>query len=76
LEEDLRTLAQSKLGQAILAEDDAPLRQISTEEEVVLRTLLRRLESARFIPAKQAPEPASVAQKSEQAASSVVTPAN
>lgn len=52
LEEDLRTLAQSKLGQAILAEDDAPLRQISAEEEVVLRTLLRRLESARFIPSR------------------------
>ncbi|MCL4860117.1 MAG: ABC transporter ATP-binding protein [Caldilineaceae bacterium] len=44
LEEDLRTLAQSKLGQAILAEDDEPLRQITPEEEVVLRRILRRVQ--------------------------------
>ena len=50
LEEDLRTLAQSKLGQAILTEDDAPLRQITTEEELVLRGILHRLQAAQSTP--------------------------
>lgn len=43
MEEDLRMLAQSKLGQAILDESDAPLQQISPQEETVLRGILRRL---------------------------------
>jgi ABC-type lipoprotein export system ATPase subunit len=43
MEEDLRTLAQSKLGQAILDEDDLPLNQITREEEIVLRRILQRL---------------------------------
>lgn len=43
LEEDLRTLAASKLGQAILAEVQRPLPQITHEEEKVLRHLLQRV---------------------------------
>jgi len=44
LEEDLRMLAQSKLGQAILVEGDAPLYQINAEEEAVLRRVLERIQ--------------------------------
>ena len=44
LEEDLRTLAQSKLGQAILDEEDLPLRQISPDEELVLRRIIQRIQ--------------------------------
>ncbi len=42
LEEDLRMLAQSKLGQAILTDGDLPLRQITPEEELVLRRIIQR----------------------------------
>lgn len=43
LEEDLRTLAASKLGQAILAEVERPLPQITHEEEKVLHHILQRV---------------------------------
>jgi ABC-type lipoprotein export system ATPase subunit len=43
MEEDLRMLAESKLGQAILAEIDCPLPQITVGEEEVLRHILRRV---------------------------------
>jgi ABC-type lipoprotein export system ATPase subunit len=43
MEEDLRMLARSKLGQSILDPDDAPLQQITPEEEEVLRQILVRL---------------------------------
>ncbi|MEZ4869858.1 MAG: ABC transporter ATP-binding protein [Caldilineaceae bacterium] len=44
LEEDLRMLAQSKLGQAILREGDPPLQRITPDEELVLRRILQRLQ--------------------------------
>ena len=44
LEEDLRTLAQSRLGQAILDAEDAPMRQISPDEELVLRRIIQRIQ--------------------------------
>ena len=44
MEEDLRTLARSKLGHAILSEDDMPLQQITPEEEEVMRRVLRRID--------------------------------
>lgn len=47
LEEDLRMLAQSKLGQAILDEDETPLRQITRDEEVMLKKLLTRAQANR-----------------------------
>ncbi len=43
LEEDLRSLAYSQLGETILNPDDAPLQKISAEEEAILRKLIRRL---------------------------------
>jgi hypothetical protein len=43
LEEDLRSLAQSKLGQVILDPTDAPLPNISPDEEAVLRRVLARV---------------------------------
>jgi hypothetical protein len=43
LEEDLRRLAFSKLGDAILNPDDAPMQEVTAEEEVVLRRLIQRL---------------------------------
>ena len=43
LEEDLRMLAQSKLGQAIMIDGDPPLQKITVEEELVLRRILARL---------------------------------
>ncbi len=43
LEEDLRMLAQSHLGQVILDPTDAPIPHISDEEEAVLRRVLQRL---------------------------------
>ena len=46
MEEDLRTLARSRLGHAILAENDTPLEQITPEEEAVLRRVLRRIDGA------------------------------
>jgi len=46
LEEDLRMLAQSKLGQAILDPDDEPLPYISADEEQVLRRVLARVNGA------------------------------
>ena len=46
MEEDLRMLARSKLGQAILNENDMPLQQITPEEEAVLRRVLARIDGA------------------------------
>ncbi len=43
LEEDLRTLAYSKLGETILDPADAPMQKITPEEEMVLRRLVERL---------------------------------
>jgi ABC-type lipoprotein export system ATPase subunit len=43
LEEDLRNLAFSKLGEIILNPDDAPLQEVTAEEEVILRKLIQRL---------------------------------
>jgi ABC-type lipoprotein export system ATPase subunit len=43
LEEDLRSLAFSRLGDTILDPDDAPLQEVTAEEEIVLRRLIRRL---------------------------------
>lgn len=47
IEEDLRTLAASRLGQAILDEEDRPLAQITPDEELVLRRILLRVGSVR-----------------------------
>lgn len=44
MEEDLRMLAQSKLGRAIMVDEDEPLQQITAEEELVLRRILVRVE--------------------------------
>ncbi len=44
MEEDLRTLANSRLGQAIMDPDDDPLEQITAEEELVLRHILERID--------------------------------
>ena len=44
MEEDLRTLANSRLGQAIMDPDDEPLEQITPEEELVLRRILERID--------------------------------
>lgn len=46
MEEDLRMLARSKLGQAILNENDMPLVNITPEEEAVLRRVLARIDGA------------------------------
>ncbi len=43
LEEDLRALAFSKLGEVILDPTDAPMQEITAEEEVILRKLIERL---------------------------------
>jgi ABC-type lipoprotein export system ATPase subunit len=43
LEEDLRILAYSKLGEIILNPDDAPMQEVTAEEELILRRLIRRL---------------------------------
>lgn len=43
LEEDLRTLAFSKLGETILDTEDAPLQEVTPEEEAILRKLIVRL---------------------------------
>jgi ABC-type lipoprotein export system ATPase subunit len=43
LEEDLRILAYSKLGEIILNPDDAPMQDVTAEEELILRRLIRRL---------------------------------
>lgn len=43
LEEDLRALAFSKLGETILDAEDAPLQAITPEEEAILRKLIVRL---------------------------------
>ncbi len=47
MEEDLRMLAQSRLGQAILENGDAPLSQMTPEEEALLRSLLQRTRKSR-----------------------------
>ncbi len=44
IEEDLRMLARSKLGQAILHGDDMPQERITAEEEAVLRRMLARID--------------------------------
>ncbi len=46
LEEDLRMLARSRLGQAILDPNDRPLPLITPEEEAVLRRVLERVNGA------------------------------
>jgi len=43
LEEDLRALAFSKLGEIILDPNDAPMQEITPEEELILRKLIERL---------------------------------
>lgn len=43
LEEDLRSLAFSKLGDTILNPNDAPMQEVTPEEELILRKLIRRL---------------------------------
>lgn len=43
LEEDLRALAFSKLGETILDTEDAPMQEITPEEEAILRKLIARL---------------------------------
>ena len=43
LEEDLRNLAFSKLGEVILNPDDAPMDEVTPEEELILRRLIERL---------------------------------
>jgi ABC-type lipoprotein export system ATPase subunit len=65
MEEDLRMLARSQLGQAILDEEDMPLQQITPEEELVLRRILLRVdgvrrdleEAAQTAPPVAAPQP-------------------
>ena len=44
MEEDLLALARSKLGQAIMVDDDPPLEKITAEEELVLRRILARVQ--------------------------------
>ena len=43
LAEDLRMLAFSKLGETILDPNDAPLQDMTAEEETILRRLIQRL---------------------------------
>jgi ABC-type methionine transport system ATPase subunit len=43
LEEDLRSLAFSKLGETILDTEDAPMQEVTPEEEAILRKLIIRL---------------------------------
>jgi ABC-type lipoprotein export system ATPase subunit len=43
LEEDLRALAFSKLGETILDTEDAPMQEVTPEEEAILRKLIKRL---------------------------------
>jgi putative ABC transport system ATP-binding protein len=43
LEEDLRSLAFSRLGEIILNPDDAPMQEVTPEEELILRKLIQRL---------------------------------
>lgn len=50
MEEDLRMLAQSKLGRAIMTEDDDPLQHISRAEELILRGILQRVERGEPVP--------------------------
>lgn len=50
MEEDLRMLAQSKLGRAIMTDEDDPLQQLSRAEELVLRRILQRLERGEPVP--------------------------
>ena len=46
LEEDLRTLADSRLGQAILGNNGAKASYLSPEERAMLRELLEKVESS------------------------------
>lgn len=43
LEEDLRILAYSRLGEVILNPDDAPMQEVTPEEELILRKMIQRL---------------------------------
>jgi ABC-type lipoprotein export system ATPase subunit len=43
LEEDLRILAHSKLGDVIMDTEDEPMQEVTPEEELILRKLIRRL---------------------------------
>jgi ABC-type lipoprotein export system ATPase subunit len=56
MEEDLRTLANSRLGQAILDPDDEALAQITPEEELVLRRILERIDGPVHTPDGRSPE--------------------
>ena len=56
MEEDLRTLANSRLGQAILDPEDEPLEQITPEEELVLRRILERIDGPMQAPAVEMSE--------------------
>jgi ABC-type methionine transport system ATPase subunit len=53
LEEDLRMLAVSKLGQAILTTGDDPLPNISEEEETVIRSVLERFTGGELTPSQE-----------------------
>ena len=53
LEEDLRMLAVSKLGQAILPPGDDPLPNISEEEEPVIRRVLERFTCGQPTPTEE-----------------------
>ncbi len=57
LQEDLRMLAQTKLGQAVLDEHDAPMAAMSPDEERVLRRVLLRAQG-KPVPASPAGPPA------------------
>ena len=46
LQEDLRTLAESKLGQAILGHNGLKASYLSPEERALLRELLEKVESS------------------------------
>ena len=49
LEEDLRMLAHSKLGEVILDPTDAPMQEITPEEELVLRRIIERIRQSERI---------------------------
>ncbi len=53
LEEDLRMLARSKLGQAILTTGDDSLPNISAEEETVIRRVLERFTGGTSTPTEE-----------------------
>lgn len=58
LEEDLRMLAQSKLGQSILDDGDEPLRQITPDEELILRKIILRVQQGKSANPQEPLDPA------------------